>query len=596
MATGLLAGQARNGGETLLATSDYSSLEQAVAAAGPARARIVVTGTHALAASLTVPSNVCLKVTETGRILVPTGSQFILLAPPEVEPRPWLGNALPGQGQVSFPNGAEVYPDWWAENTEPGHTDMSGAIQAAVDSGADRVRFLDRSYRNTRVTEITASDIELVGGEKTTIHTTRGSPMNISTVDERVPSPYIKLSYAFEISGSVDQKNVVIRNIRFTGQGYWGGIHSSLLYPHDGWGPGGYPNVDHLAYTTTRTGGKLSALSFEAPYYEAIALTCVSAASEDIRVEGGQNTRNHGNIVVRYTTGVVISRVTLDGCRYKNINTSYVDGLAISDVTIRDAHGGVDGVGVYIGHFARNATLSNFRFSSSRPFEEFIKISYYASDVRVSDCKLAGTGYIMIQAAQRVTMNGVQVNTSGPQALQLIEYNGPPFALPPVDVRIINCRFVSTATGAGQRKVVDLSYGLQTEFTGNEVVGNVYANPAKGLRFVGNKVTFSPDAAPGVPAALYMQDFRGEGVVVIRDNHIEAGSDIYAVYLNGAVGPANVEIVNNSFIYSAAKGYGIVANYITSGKFVYANNHVSGQDALSALYVHYEDPANVSAK
>jgi hypothetical protein len=415
-------------------------------------------------------------------------------------------------------------------------------------------------------------------------------------VDERVPSPYIKLSYAFEISGGVDQKNVVIRNISFTGQGYWGGIYSSLLYPHDGWGPGGYPNVDRLAYTTTRTGGKLSALSFEAPYYEAIALTCVSAALEDIRVEGGQNTRNHGNIVVRYTNGVVISRVTLDGCRYKNINTSYVDGLAISDVTIRDAHGGVDGVGVYIGHFARNATLSNFRFSSSRPFEEFIKISYYASEVRVSDCKLAGTGYIMIQAAQRVTMNGVQVNTSGPQALQLIDYNGPAFTLPPVDVRIIDCRFVSTATGAGQRKVVDLSYGLQTEFTGNEVVGNVYANPAKGLRFVGNKVTFSPDTDPGVPAAFYMQDFRGEGVVVIRDNHIEAGSDLYAVYLNGAVGPANVEIVNNSFIYSAAKGYGIVANYITSGKFVYANNHVFGQDALSALYVHYDDPANVTAK
>lgn len=596
MANGLLAGQAGDG-ETVLIDSDYGSLEQAVAAAGSARARIVVTGTHVLVASLTVPPNVSLKVTETGRVVVPTGSRLTLLAPPEAEPRPWLGNALPGQGRVSFSSGVEVYPDWWVENAEPGHTDMAGAMQAAVDSGANRVRFLDRSYRNTRVTEITASDLELVGGGKTTIHTIRESPMNTSTVDERTPSPHIKLSFAFEISGDVEQKNVVIRNLAFTGQGYWGGVYSSLLYPHDGWGPGGYPNVDRQAYATTRRGCRLSMLSFATPYYEAIALTCVAGTVEDIQVTNGQNARNHGNIVVRYTNGAAISRVTLDGCRYKNINTSYVDGLAISDVIIREAHGGVDGVGVYFGHFLRNATLANFRFNSTRPFEEFIKISYYASDVRVSNCTLAGTGYIMIQAGQRVSLHGVNMTTSGPRALQLIDYNGPPYpALPPVDVRIIDCRFISTATAAGPRKVVDLSYGLQTEFMGNEVVGNVYANPAKGLRFVRNTVTFSPEADTGVPAALYLQDFRGDGTVLLRDNRITSGADLYAVYLNGAVGPANIEIVNNLFSYPLRSGYGIVANYITSGKFLYAGNQAPGQEVDSVLHVRYEDSSHVTIK
>lgn len=583
------------GGRVFVA--DFDSLKSAIAEAGGGPARVVLAATVSLEADLVVPENITLEVTASGRVIVPTGCRFILRAPPVAGPHCWLVNALPGKGAVQFPHTAEAYPDWWIENTKPGETDMSEAIQAAVACGAGRVRFLGQVYRNTRVTEITASNIELVGHEQTVIHTVREVPMNSSTVDERVPSSHIKKSFAFEISGAVDQSSVTIRDLTFTGGGYWGGIYSSLLYPYDGWGPDGYPNVDLLAYRTTRTDCRFANLVFTAPYYEAMALTCVSATVEDIVVTAGRNSRNHGNIVVRYTNSAVISRVTFNRCRYKNINTSYVDGLTISDVTICEAHGGADGVGVYIGHFVRNATLSRYEFRSLAPFEEFIKISYFASDVTVRDCTLDGTGYVMIQAGQRVVLERVNVTTSGGRALQLTDYSGPPSPpLRPVDVRVVRCRFISTAHCGGERKVVDLSHGAGTTFEDNEVIGNIWANPAPGMRLVRNTVVFAPSGPSYATAAVYLQDFREGGLVVLENNRIQAGTGVYAVYLNGSRGAANLEIVANQFDYPRREGYGVVANYITGGRFRYVGNRAPDQDANAVLYVNYEDTRDVVVK
>src|SRR5205807_173175 len=121
---------------------------------------------------------------------------------------------------------------------------------------------------------------------------------------------------------------------------------------------------------------------------------------------------NNGNLVIRNTRDVAIDNVIMTGCDKKNINTAFVDGVRMSNITVRNASGGVDGVGVYIGHFDRNASLINYVFDSPSPVEEFIKISHYATRTTITNCTLKGTGYIMIQGAQSLSMSNVNLQTS----------------------------------------------------------------------------------------------------------------------------------------------------------------------------------------
>ncbi len=64
-----------------------------------------------------------------------------------------------GTGSVSFGAGAvkEVYPEWWGENTTPGTTEMTTAIQSAIDSlpilnGGGLVKFLAQLYYSDSLT------------------------------------------------------------------------------------------------------------------------------------------------------------------------------------------------------------------------------------------------------------------------------------------------------------------------------------------------------------------------------------------------------------------------------------------------------------
>ncbi|MCA1615058.1 MAG: cadherin-like domain-containing protein [Acidobacteria bacterium] len=115
-----------------------SNLSAVIAAVGSAQRTLRVATPQTLAASLTVPSNVAIEVTDTGTISVASGQtltvQGALVAPPR--------HIFTGAGLVRFTGNsgtAVISPDWWGAKAGDG-SDDTAAFQAALDAvGASAV-------------------------------------------------------------------------------------------------------------------------------------------------------------------------------------------------------------------------------------------------------------------------------------------------------------------------------------------------------------------------------------------------------------------------------------------------------------------------
>lgn len=107
----------------------YTSFSAAITAIGSTQATLVVASSMTVSASLSVPSNVTLRFTNSGALNIATG-QTVTIAGPIVAPTVRI---FTGSGAVSFSGNHHIntiYPEWWgavADNS----TNNATAIQAA---------------------------------------------------------------------------------------------------------------------------------------------------------------------------------------------------------------------------------------------------------------------------------------------------------------------------------------------------------------------------------------------------------------------------------------------------------------------------------
>jgi len=106
----------------------YASFAIAVAAMPVTGATLVINQATSVPSNVSGPSYVTLKFTGKGYLNFTTGATLTHAGPIEASPTKIFYNALSGQGTVVLTG--DVYPDWWATNTQ-GTTDMAGAINAA---------------------------------------------------------------------------------------------------------------------------------------------------------------------------------------------------------------------------------------------------------------------------------------------------------------------------------------------------------------------------------------------------------------------------------------------------------------------------------
>ena len=118
--------------EEYIYSDNFGSLNELVTAVGSsASTDVLVDDTTVLTSNLTVPANIRIHVSSSGRI---NQSTYTLTINGLFEAGRQL--VFTGSGTVSFGPGAvnEAYPEWWTENTVPGTTDMGSAITAAIAS------------------------------------------------------------------------------------------------------------------------------------------------------------------------------------------------------------------------------------------------------------------------------------------------------------------------------------------------------------------------------------------------------------------------------------------------------------------------------
>ena len=114
------------------AAGEFPSVEIAVANIGTTETVLLIQDTEAIADDLATPSTMTLRVVHGGSLSIATGKTVTISGHVEAG----LYQIFEGADTVAFGTGSakEVYPQWWGENTTPGTTDMTAAIQLAFDS------------------------------------------------------------------------------------------------------------------------------------------------------------------------------------------------------------------------------------------------------------------------------------------------------------------------------------------------------------------------------------------------------------------------------------------------------------------------------
>jgi len=151
---------------------DCTSINADVAAIGIiTKVTLLVSNTQPLTASLTIPSNITLKILNGGSIVHVHPFTLTINGPFEAG----LYQVFSGfdAGDVTFGAGVvkEVYPEWWGNNTIPGTTDMTVEIQNAIDSLTNGIISLQNTiYLISSTLDLKKDRVNLIGkGQQVTI-------------------------------------------------------------------------------------------------------------------------------------------------------------------------------------------------------------------------------------------------------------------------------------------------------------------------------------------------------------------------------------------------------------------------------------------
>jgi len=464
-------------------------------------------------------------------------------------------------------------------------TDDSAAMTLAVAASSGRVLDGgDACYALTTAVPVAVSNAVI---QNMRIVVNRASPRSATTDTS---------ASAFYLSGTVSQANVTIRNINFTGTGYWQGLDSTDLYVSDGWGSPGYPTPPAASYATYRPNILLDNLSFANPYYEAVFFTNVQSTMRNLRATGCGNFSDLACFESRYTSNIVFDGITITDGVHKGVSSSYAKGVKYSNINYTGKTNEGD-VGVYVGYFNQDSIITGCSISMTSTNVEagFLKVSYASQRTTVTGCTFTGTGYVMFQAARDWTFSNNVLKTSGYRGLRLLYGNE--FAAPDLQniSGVISGNYIAGCllpacsvvpdNGIAPR-TVDLSNLFNGKFTGNNVIGNIIAYPAYDIAITDNMQDFTTLYATPTPAI----SLRAYNNAVIQGNRtlasFVAGTPTY--FLNADFDVAGVAIKGNSFtVPTDSVNYGVQvtnsATAPTTGTFIYGGNTPLNQRPGSAF-------------
>jgi hypothetical protein len=381
-------------------------------------------------------------------------------------------------------------------------------------------------------------------------------------------------------AGDINQKNVTIQNAEFSGTGYWSGIESSVIYFLEGWN-GGSPVPNVLNYQT-RKNMTIQNITFTNPYYEAVFTTNVQTLMYNLRADGCQNITTTACFYSRATTDIVFDGIKIIEGYDKGVSSAYANRAKYNN--IQTVNLTVLGGAIYVGYFNQDSNVTNcsVQLTNADPDAGFFKASYYSQRTTVTGCTFIGTGYVMFQGAKDFTFTGNVIKTSGYRGLRLLYGNE---FVPDQQNQggvitgnyisgclLAGCSVVSTATSP---RIVDMSNCQNCIFDGNNVMGNIVANPAYDLAVTNNMIDFSPTGYLTAIPAIYLQALNNGRV---SGNRVLSGwtSGTPTIALSGTIDAATMTVANNEFtVPTDAANYGVSASTTVgdaSSIFRYSNN------------------------
>jgi len=144
--------------------ADYASFEAAVTAIGSTVTTLLIGTSQSVTSNVTVPSTLTLFFVGSGQLSVASTKTVTINGPIVTDIRQIFAGSgtIAGLGKVPV-----LYPDFWGTNTTPGTTDMTAAIQAAVDvreaAGFGEVYFLPQVYLTSSTITVAGHRIRLIG-------------------------------------------------------------------------------------------------------------------------------------------------------------------------------------------------------------------------------------------------------------------------------------------------------------------------------------------------------------------------------------------------------------------------------------------------
>lgn len=157
---------------------------------------VLYPGVWTIDTDVTVPSNITLKIPSGALLQISTGITLTINGP--FESGLYQVFDCVGTGSVSFSrnNISEVYPEWWCENTVPGTTDMTAAIQASVDSSYSKVKLQKTKYKISSSISLSQGK-HLCGSGKGSESMLNGTFINHSGSDPAIVTSY---TYGFGLT------------------------------------------------------------------------------------------------------------------------------------------------------------------------------------------------------------------------------------------------------------------------------------------------------------------------------------------------------------------------------------------------------------
>jgi len=318
----------------------FSSLSTAISMLGSNNINLIIDTNQTVSANLTIPSNILLKVLKGNTLSISFGVTLTINGPFEAG----LYQVFSGDGDVSFGLGsvAEVYPEWWCENTAPGTTDMSSALTKA---GQQIYAKVSLSPGMTYRVKSTVSCKTSIDGNGATI-TAYGETGFVS--DPTSGHLIVLLMEGDGLSAIPDLASDVTKgdvSLTFTSDpGLSVGdiicIYNPTDYSYSGfrsyYRAGEYAIVESVSGTTVTLRHPVYA-SYTATSVDIYKLSAISVKVRDLTIIGIAKTATYcDNLVLRYTRDSVVENVKNEYFTYNGIDVTQSVNVTINNC---ESHG-----------------------------------------------------------------------------------------------------------------------------------------------------------------------------------------------------------------------------------------------------------------